>query len=286
MIYDVYVDLFFLINFSMDYICLYITAKILKHNASAKKYIVASLIGGLYSVLALFISLHSVIAFAIDTLVCMIMILICFYSKELRAGSLISLVLLYVGISMLLGGVMTAIFNILNKLNINFDSMSDDGADTYAFAIIAIISAALSMKGISLITKKNKHKEYFVNIKINNSSCSLLGFVDTGNLIKDSISGKSIIFIDRSAAADIIVPNVEEKFYAGEIIYPGSRLIPISTANGTSMSLVFVPDEITLKEKSEKKSIEFKADCLISLIDIKKDTYAAIIPDTVIKSDI
>lgn len=287
MIYDVYVDLFFLINFSMDYICLYITAKILKHNVSAKKYIISSIVGGLYSVLSLFLSPNPVIAIIIDGLVCLIMIAICFYSKGENLKLLLASSLLYIGISMLLGGVMTTIFNILNRLDLDFGELSDDGAHTYAFAIIAIISAAISVKGISIITKKNRHKEYFVTVIMNKKVCKLLGFVDTGNLIKDSISGKSIIFIDRAAASEIIDPSVEEKFYRGEILFPRSRLIPISTANGSSMALIFVPDSVTLKEKSQQDTKEFHVDCLISLTDIKgEDAANAIIPEDIIKLNI
>ena len=283
MILDVYVDLFFLINFSMDYICLYITSKILRHNVSAKKYIAASVLGGAYSVLALFISMNSVISVLIDALVCVIMVLICFYSKGDGIWHTFGSSLLYVGISMLLGGIMTAIFNLLNRLELNFDGLTDDGAHTYDFAIIAIVAAALSMKGISVVTKKNRHREYFVTVTLNQKECTLLGFVDTGNLVNDAVSGKSVIFLDRSAAHEFIHPDTEERFYRGEILYPGTRLIPISTAGGSSMTLVFTPDRVTVKEKSHRAVNEFEVDCLIALSEMKNDTYSAIIPESIIK---
>ena len=283
---DVYADLFFLINFSMDYICLYITAKILRLKISATKYIISSIIGGAYSVIALFLNVGSILAFIIDILVCIIMTAICFFQKCDKAKNIVTSSMLYIGISMLIGGVMTAIFNLLNKLEINFENISNDGAHTYAFAIIAVISAVLSMKGISLITRKNRHKEYFVDLTINQKTCKFLGFVDTGNLVKDQISGKSIIFIDKSAASKIIDPDAEEKFYQGEILYRGSRLVPISTATGSSATLIFVPDKITLTEKSAKNASEFQVDCLIALTKINKGEYSAIIPEDIIKLNI
>ncbi len=284
MIYDVYVDLFFLINFSMDYICLYISAKILKHKISASRFILSASLGGIYSVIALFININSILAFIIDSLVCLIMIAICFYEKNEKPKYIFASALLYVGISMLMGGIMTAIFNILNKLNLNFDDISDDGAYTYTFAIIAIISAALSIKGISLISKKNKHREYYINVTINGISREFLGFVDTGNLIKEQISGKSIIFIDKTAAEGFIDINAQEKFLNGEIIYKGSRLVPLTTASGSSLILIFSPDKVTAKEKTQKETPVFEVDCLISVSDISKNgDYGAIIPEDIIK---
>ena len=284
---DVYADLFFLINFSMDYICLYISGKILRLNVSAAKHVISSVLGGLYSVVALFLNVGSILAFIIDILICIIMTAICFYHKGDKVKNIITSSLLYIGISMLIGGVMTAIFNLLNKLDINFQSISDDGAHTYTFAIIAVISAILSMRGISLITRKNRHKEYFVEVTINKKTCNFLGFVDTGNLVKDQISGKSIIFIDKNAASKIIDPDAEEKFYQGEILYRGSRLVPISTAGGSTATLIFVPDKITLAEKNGKSTSEFQVDCLIALVEINKgDGYEAIIPEDIIKLNI
>ena len=283
---DVYADLFFLINFSMDYICLYITAKILRLKISATKYIISSIIGGAYSVIALFLNVGSILAFIIDILVCIIMTAICFFQKCDKAKNIVTSSMLYIGISMLIGGVMTAIFNLLNKLEINFENISNDSAHTYAFAIIAVISAVLSMKGISLITRKNRHKEYFVEVSINQKTCKFLGFVDTGNLVKDQISGKNIIFLDKSAASKIIAPDAEEKFYQGEILYRGSRLVPISTASGSSATLIFVPDKITLTEKNAKNASEFQVDCLIALTKINKGEYSAIIPEDIIKLNI
>ena len=180
---------------------------------------------------------------------------------------------------------MTALFNALNRLDLDLTWLSYDGAHTYTFALIAIISAAVSIKGISLISKRNRHREYFVRISVGKNSSVLLGFVDTGNLVKDQISGKSIIFIDRSAISSVIDPLAEEKFLKGEILYEGSRLISISGAQGSRLKLVFPPDRITLKEKSEKESAELYVDCLISLTDIKSN-YQAIIPEDIIKLNI
>lgn len=281
MIYDVYVDLFFLINFSMDYICLYISAKILRHKIRTKKLVISSAIGGLYAVASLFIITEPILAFIIDALVCLIMIAICFYSKGEKLKYIFVSTLLYVGVSMLLGGIMTALFNLLNKLDIDLGGIADDGAHTYIFAIIAIISAAISMKGISLITRKNKHREYYVNITLKGKSCPLLGFVDTGNLIKEQISGKGIIFIDKAAAAKVIPTDTEKKYYDGEIVFPGSRLVPIVTAQGSSLILVIPPDKVTIKEKSQKNDQELAVDCLLGLTSIDGKEYSAIIPDDI-----
>ncbi len=281
MIYDVYIDLFFLINFSMDYICLYITAKVLRHKVKTAKFLLSSALGAIYAAVSLFLASPPALALVIDALVCLIMIAICFYGKRGSTKNIFLSTLLYVGISMLLGGIMTALFNLLNKLEIDLSFLSNDGVHTYLFAIIAIVSALLSIRGLSFITKKNRHREYFVDIDLLNKKCTLLGFVDTGNLVRDKISGKQIVFVDRKAVASIIPTDTEKRYYNGEILFSGSRLVPITTAQGQSMILVIVPNTVQLREKTHKAERVSRVDCLLGLTDVNMGEYTAIIPDDI-----
>ena len=283
MIYDVYVDLFFFINFSMDYICLYITAKILRHKASAARFLLASATGGIYSVASLFFSLTPIPSFLLDCAVCLLLVTICFYKKGSKKLFIFPSALLFVGVSMLLGGIMTAIFNLLNRLELDLDMLYSDGAYTYIFAVIAVISAAISVKGISFITKKNRHKEYYVTVTVGNKEKEFIGFVDTGNIAREQISGKSIVFLDRKSAEAIIHPTAKEDFLQGNIKYQGSRLIPINTAGGSALVFAFLPDKVTLKRKNHKGQNEFEADCFIALTDISSGDHDAIIPEEIIK---
>ena len=282
MIYDVYVDLFFFINFSMDYICLYITAKILRHKISALRFVIASALGGAYSVASLFLSLGPFPSFLLDCAACFLLIVVCFYKKGTKKLRLFPAALLFVGVSMLLGGVMTAIFNLLNKLDLDLDILYSDGAHTYVFAIIAVVSAAISVKGISFITKKNRHREYYVKVTVNGITEEYSGFVDTGNMAREQISGKGIIFLDGEASASIIDPDAKEKYLKGEFIYRGSRLIPITTAAGSTLAFALIPDKITLKRKSHREQAEFEVDCFIALTDLTEVDHKAIIPEDII----
>ena len=114
---DVYADLLFLINFSMDYLCLYICAKIMRRKMRLPRMLIASIIGGIYSVVSLFIPSQSIISLIIDALVCIVMCAIVFSEPSRRAASTLLCSFLYVGISMMTGGCMTAIFNLLNRQN-------------------------------------------------------------------------------------------------------------------------------------------------------------------------
>ena len=61
---DVYADVLFLINFSMDYLCLYITARVLHRKMTLWRILSASALGGIYA------QQRTWIHFAEDTVAC------------------------------------------------------------------------------------------------------------------------------------------------------------------------------------------------------------------------
>ena len=69
----VYVDLYFLINFSMDFLCFFLLSKLLSVKLSFGRTIAASLLGGLYANLALFLPLSSLPALLLDMAACTLM---------------------------------------------------------------------------------------------------------------------------------------------------------------------------------------------------------------------
>ena len=71
-----YADILFLINFSMDFLTLYVTAAILRRKTSVARLSVASAIGGLYGVASVFMQgiliLNIFINLAVSYLMCVI----------------------------------------------------------------------------------------------------------------------------------------------------------------------------------------------------------------------
>jgi MFS family permease len=66
---EVYADVFFLVNFSMDFLCFYLCARLLHRPLSLWRGMLASALGGIYAVAALFLTLDRAPAFALDALV-------------------------------------------------------------------------------------------------------------------------------------------------------------------------------------------------------------------------
>lgn len=292
MVQDVYIDLLFLINFSMDYLCLYVCAKVLHKKQKLLRMIIAAAIGGIYSVISVFLIFSAPVNLISDALFCLVISAVAFAEKGRRISSTLICGFLFVGISMMTGGAMTAIFNLLNRLDLPLDTIDGDGISTYLFAIIAVIAGIISLRSGELISRKSSIKECELTVTLSGHSVTLNALSDSGNLVKDPLSGKSVVLIDRSALAGITDISVFDSFLLGEMSnqalrIKGLRIIPINTAGGRSSLCAAIPERLTAKIITNKnKTAEIELDALIAPSNIGKSAEGcqAVIPSEILKA--
>ena len=272
----VYGDLLFMINFSMDFLCLYMSAKLLSRPMSVPRYLLASVLGGVYSVAILFVDMKTtgIPNICADLAICLA---ICTIAVLRRSDSFLSLVIFsaaYLVISMLLGGVMTAIFSLLNRAAPSFDSFGETTALPLPTLIsVAALSVALTYAGGRFLKKRSEVENVTVEVCFDGRRIDLSAMCDSGNLLRDPIFGKSVIVADKSMAKYLVpelsvdselIHNREIEFLRPELA-GRIRLIPASTANSESLILAIRPDKILVKDSKDTH----EADALIAFAEIK-----------------
>lgn len=269
----VYADILFIINFSMDYLCLYVTAKILRRAVSLKRLLISSLLGAVYSVLSLFLPVTSGVALAIDVLVCFFMSAIAFHIKKQTKKTFLS-ALLYFLVSMTVGGIMTAFYNLLNKFDLPLGALESDGLSVWGFAFLAIIAAAFSLFGGGIIFKKKEVKTCTLTLTFDKKTVTLRGLSDSGNLARDALSGKPVIIIDRAAAEEFVDEKILNDFLNGippkNPAYSSMRPAPINTVSGKSMIVLLRAEKMVISCETPKGHEEFCPDALFALGDVGK----------------
>ena len=78
----VYADLLFLIDFSMDFLTLYIVSRVMKQKIKLIRMCSASAMGGVYSVLSLGINVNRWLSLIFDLFVCFVMCMTAFLEKS------------------------------------------------------------------------------------------------------------------------------------------------------------------------------------------------------------
>ena len=100
-----------------------------------------------------------------------------------------------------------------------------------------------------LMSKKPEELMYDCFIELNGKNTVIKAFLDTGNSLKDAITGLPVIIIGRHAAESIL--NDIENFLELKSYTEKLKIIPYKTADGMSSILpAFKPDRVTVNGNS------------------------------------
>ena len=251
---EVYADLLFMINFSMDFLCLFITSRILHCRLKIFLAFAAAVIGGIYSIAVLFIPWSKTSIIITDLMICASMCAMCFISHGTSLKQYIQSVFVYLACATALGGIMTALFNVLNRLDIP-ENAGGDNISSWMFLLLAIISGFSAIRSTSFIKKKNDQKTSEAEIIFENKRIIFKGLSDTGNIVKDPSSGKSVIITDLEKTLPLLPEILQNAIKTNNTEYLCSlplkyskriRLIPSQTISGNRLLIGIIPDQILL----------------------------------------
>lgn len=278
---EVYGDLFFMINMSMDYLCLHLSARLMHRKISVPRFLLAAAVGGVYSVVALLLSVPPLVAWSLDIALCILMCAVAFARKG-EGILLISGV--YVGVSMVLGGIMTALYNILNRAGVGDElSLSEDGISAWMFAVLAAVSGILALRGGKFFRKSTEARPCRITAKMLGRTITAEGMCDSGNLVCDPIDGKPVIVIGKAIAERLVgSQNVKNMLSHNDIsritddrLLRRLRLIPTQTATGSGMLVGFGADEILICPEGGR---ERRVDALLAIME--GDSETVLVPNT------
>lgn len=296
----VYADLLFLVNFSMDFLCFFVTARILSRPFRIFRSILASAMGGVYSVVMLFITMHAAVVFLADLGFCALMCLVAYGVKDKKMSGFLLHITVYFGVSMGTGGCMTAMYSLLNRMELPLSEVekNPDGISVWLFGLLAVVSGAVAMIGGKFFKNVSSDTVLMIDVVYKGASLSVRGMTDTGNMLRDPISGRPVVIIDSTALSGLVSYACIELAIRGDIsgimsLDPSHRvrLVPMKTASGGSVVCAFVPDKMTVAEldkngREGKRAVETDALFAPAVLHISRDKSAvgcaALVPSGIV----
>ena len=268
---EVYVDLLFLINAAMDGLCLCLTARLLHRRVSPWRVLVAAMLGGGYAVASLFWETGRGTAILLDLMVCALLCAVVFGSPFPKGRRFLRTALLYLLLSLILGGIMTALFSLFNRMGLTeaLEGMfggedgSGDGVEPWLFGLVALVGSILTLWGGRFLRGGRVSEVYRVEVTLGGKQVTLEGMTDTGNLLRDPLSGRAVICVDGGAIGSILSPDLANYLSGKGDPVPLSddsarrvRVIPARTAAGESLLYGFLPDGVMLDRGDGRMEVE------------------------------
>lgn len=284
---EVYADLLFLVNFSMDLLCFYLCARLLHRPLPLWRGVLASALGGVYAVAVLFLTVGKFPAFLLDAAVCVALCAVAMGSRGERLRSLLKLSVLYLLVSSVLGGVMTLLYSQLNRIPGVTDLVEEDGLSTWIFFGLAMISSLLTALWGRCFRRETGKTRVTVVVEEQGRRAELVGIVDSGNLLRDPISGRVVIPVETAQlqeVAPLALLQAARRETVGDVadldehIARRVRLIPARGATGERLMVGWSPEHIYLIRDGEQEMRAVEALVAPVSLSDKRDGIAALVP--------
>ncbi|MBP3666242.1 MAG: sigma-E processing peptidase SpoIIGA [Clostridia bacterium] len=293
---EIYADLLFLINTGMDGLCLLLTGRLLHRRVRLWRLLTAAALGGVYAVAVLLLpDMGQAPSLLLDLVVCIAMCGLVF--GERSQGGLRRLPAaagVYFLLSMTLGGVMTALYSLLNRTGLpsllsELTGGAGDGPGSWLFLLLALLGGGVALWGGRLAGHSRAVSVCTVTVELHGKSVRLRGLVDSGNLLRDPMGGRAVICAEEKALEAVLSKPLFEVLRGRSpslaSLSPSDarrlRVIPAQTATGEGLLYGFLPDRVTIA--AEGKAPPKVVDAAIALTSIPTPGAEALVPTQLIR---
>lgn len=243
----IYIDIVILENLIMNYIILLATGIVTKNKIINTRLIIASLIGAIYSAIAYIRILKIYSNILMKILLSIIIIYIAFNPQ--KADKLLKDTLFFYLISFAFGGAAYAFIYIIKPQEI----LTKNGMFLGIYPLKTIMLGGIIAFILIIVTYKilkskfdSKKLIYPIKIFIEKNVIKTKAFVDTGNMLKEPITGIPVIIVERVLLYNYLPKQILD--HLDEIIGGDFAGIPIDIQNKYISKLKLIPFKSLGKE--------------------------------------
>ena len=264
----VYADVLFFVNFSMDYITLWLCALLTSSERRALRLCMGSAIGALYAVLSLFLNLSPLFSYICAGAVSILMCIAAFGVGTGVFGLIRQSALIW-GCSAMLGGIMTALLSLGSQSHV----ISPGGGPLSFVLATGVILAYGIMRAF-----KHSKDQGTVTLKAQwmGKMIEFSALCDSGNLLRDPISGDCVVPVSRHVIDELCGKELCSALLTMDTAFIESkgislRLIPHRDLSTTGILCGFLPERLSVLKNKKEKSIR----CILAPLECSKDYFSS-----------
>ena len=280
----IYIDVYFLINFTVDALALHFASMFSKISTTAVRLITASAIGALYAVMGVLLIEKSEYMFIFAMVFLVLMVLIT--SKGAGLYRKIKYMIAVVVFNVIIGGLVYYGYCLLDKVfeNGELEAVGGENKNILILSLFVLLSIGVLKLFISLFENTHCEKKAELIAFYNDTETHFEAFVDSGNLAVDPFDRTPVMLVNPSLSKKIFGFDAitQETFYnCGYELKKRIRIIPVAFAGERKILYGIKPDDIYIVKGKKTEKIS-----LIIATDEKGESYggySALIPLSVLE---
>lgn len=290
----IYIDVLFMINFLIDFMLFYITARMSGKRIHKMRFFLACLAGGIYSVCIFFPRLSFFQSAIIKTAMSALLVMIAFRLKNFK--DFLFMLGIFYTVNFVFAGGVTAVmcftdFGTKANVLLSGGSLYID-LSFFKLIIIATILTTLLRWGIRILRKRLQTHGIISKLTVfeSGNTAELYGIIDTGNSLYSH--GLPVCVVQFSAIAGILPKDISRAVETGNIAGAISssnvtwakklRLISYSAVGTKNGILIgFLPEKTTIETCNKPHNVS----CVIAVYPGKLKYNALFNPDMIYGKD-
>ncbi len=254
-----YIDVYFLINFTVDMLSLYFAAIFSKVPTSTARLILSSVVGALLACGVVFLDELVWLKMLCSAFILLLMAII--GTKRIKFARRIKFMLSFLIFSALVGGGVYFLWGLFDKYLYNSVSSVSGGSvnrKLLMLAIIVLLSIGVFKMLVGMFSSKESDNSVELEISFMGKSVRTEAFVDSGNLAMDPMDMRPVLLIKSELATSIFPSNVV-RLGDPDLIEPNVRrrirLIPITQGGQTHILTGLKPDGVSVLSGERREEI-------------------------------
>lgn len=254
-----YIDVYFLINFTVDVLSLYFACAFSKLPTSSRRLILSALIGAAIAVLVVFIP--EILPLKLLFIAIGLLLMGAVAPKPCSLKRKYGFILSFLIFQALTGGVVTMVWGLLDRLS--SDMVSDIGGGAVnrkllLFSIILLLAIGVFKMLVSYFSSNNSDSSVELEICFLNNKKVVCAFVDSGNFAIDPMDMSPVILIKEEFAKTVLPINIVELHNIDLLdreIKKRIRLIPVSRGGVTHVLVGIKADSVNVISEGKREEI-------------------------------
>ena len=248
-----YLDIYFLINFSVDIIALYFSVIFSGIPASVQRLLIGGFVGAVFACASVFISAW--IYVLLGAVMCVLSIVF-IITGTVSAYRKIKFAVSFFAFQFLLGGFVNYFYGVLDKylLPVFLSSNLEIGNRRLILLALVILLCISVLKLVSLFfASRCSQKSVCVQISFRGRCASLDALCDSGNLAKDPMDSSPVVIVKKRAVLHLFPELRDELFENPSLLTEIDwslkrkiRLLPIEKAGKSSVMLGIKADLVSV----------------------------------------